>query len=63
MVRSELGVPVKRYWVIETCNVVNMDIFPWIKEFYVEIDAFDGKKPHAIAEYELIFLELKALLL
>ncbi len=38
--------------VIEACNVLGMDIFPWIQEFYEEIDAFDDRKPHAIAEYE-----------
>jgi len=38
--------------VMEACRNVNMNIFPWISDFYAEIDAFDDKSTHAISEYE-----------
>ena len=38
--------------VIEACNAVHMNIFPWIADFYSEIDAFDDKNTHTMAEYE-----------
>jgi len=28
--------------VIEACKAVQMNVFPWISEFFAEIDAFDG---------------------
>jgi organic radical activating enzyme len=37
--------------VIEACRVVNMKIFPWIKDFYADIDAFDDKYKHPMEEY------------
>jgi hypothetical protein len=37
--------------VIGACNEVNMNVFPWISDFYAEIDAFDDMSPHAISEY------------
>ena len=38
--------------VIEACNTVGIKTFPWISDFYSEIDAFDDRKTHALAEYE-----------
>ena len=38
--------------VIEGCKEVGINIFPWIYEFYNEIDAFDDKKTHRLSEYE-----------
>jgi hypothetical protein len=37
--------------VIEACRTVNMNIFPWIMDFYGDIDAFDDKHKHSIEEY------------
>jgi hypothetical protein len=37
--------------VIEACRTVNMDIFPWIMEFYSDIDAFDDRDKHPMEEY------------
>jgi len=38
--------------VIEACHDVGMNIFPWLQEFYPEIDSFDDKTTHGIGEYE-----------
>ena len=38
--------------VIEACNAVGMNVFPWISDFYAEIDTFDDKSVHTISEYE-----------
>ena len=38
--------------VIEACNTVGIETFPWISDFYSEIDAFDDRKTHALGEYE-----------
>ncbi|MDY6953177.1 MAG: radical SAM protein, partial [Thermodesulfobacteriota bacterium] len=38
--------------VIEACKAVKMKVFPWISDFYGEIDAFDDRSPHALEEYE-----------
>jgi len=38
--------------VIEACKAVRMKVFPWISDFYGEIDAFDDRSPHALEEYE-----------
>ncbi len=38
--------------VMEACNAVGINVFPWISDFYSEIDAFDDRKPHTLAEYE-----------
>jgi len=37
--------------VIEACRAVNMNIFPWIMDFYADIDAFDDKDKHPMEEY------------
>jgi hypothetical protein len=38
--------------VIETCNAVGIKVFPWISDFYAEIDTFDDKRTHTMSEYE-----------
>lgn len=38
--------------VIEACRETDINIFPWISEFYSEIDAFDDRATHALPEYE-----------
>jgi len=38
--------------VIEACKAVKMKVFPWISDFYSEIDAFDDRSRHALEEYE-----------
>jgi hypothetical protein len=38
--------------VIEACRTEDMNIFPWIYDFFDEIDAFDDKSTHAISEFE-----------
>ena len=37
--------------VIEACREANMNIFPWISEFYPEIDEFDDRATHGLSEY------------
>jgi hypothetical protein len=37
--------------VIEACRIVNMNIFPWIMDFYPDIDAFDDRERHPMEEY------------
>ena len=38
--------------VIEACNTVGIKTFPWISDFYSEIDSFDDRKTHSLSEYE-----------
>lgn len=38
--------------VIEACEETKMNIFPWIAEFYQEIDAFDDQVTHPLSAYE-----------
>ena len=38
--------------VIEACREVDISVFPWISEFYPEIDAFDDQTTHSVSEYE-----------
>jgi len=38
--------------IIEACKAVKMKVFPWISDFYREIDVFDDTSPHALEEYE-----------
>ncbi len=38
--------------VMEACQDVGMGVFPWIWEFYDEINAFEEGKTHPIREYE-----------
>ena len=38
--------------VLEACSAVGMNVFPWISDFYTEIDTFDDKSAHTISEYQ-----------
>jgi hypothetical protein len=38
--------------VMEACNAVGTKVFPWILDFYAEVDSFEDKITHAISEYE-----------
>ena len=38
--------------VMDACNTVGMNTFPWISDFHSEIDAFDDRKTHTLDEYE-----------
>jgi len=38
--------------VMDACKAVGINIFPWISDFYSEIDAFDDRKTHTLDEYE-----------
>ena len=38
--------------VIDACNAVGIKTFPWISDFYSEVDAFEDRKTHTLAEYE-----------
>ena len=37
---------------IQACRHTGMGVFPWISDFYKEIDAFDSKIPHKMMEYQ-----------
>jgi hypothetical protein len=37
--------------VIEACRSTGLTPFPWISDFYKEIDALDDRVPHPLAEY------------
>jgi hypothetical protein len=37
--------------VIAACRLAGMSIFPWINDFYPEIDAFDDRTTHSLDEY------------
>ena len=37
--------------VIEACRQTGLDIFPWIPQFYPEVESFDDARPHPLAEY------------
>jgi len=38
--------------VMEACDAVGISVFPWISDFYPEMDAFDDRKTHTLSEYE-----------
>jgi hypothetical protein len=38
--------------VLEACRQAGMNVFPWIPEFYSEIDGFDDNRTHSLVEYE-----------
>ena len=38
--------------VIEACKEAEIDVFPWISQFYPEIDAFDDRTTHSLSVYE-----------
>ena len=37
--------------ILEACRTVGMNVFPWISDFYHEIDAFDDKTTHSMDKY------------
>ena len=37
--------------VMAACRKIGMGIFPWINDFYDEIDAFDDRRAHKLREY------------
>lgn len=41
--------------VIEACREVGMGIFPWIRDFYPDLDNFDDRSPHSLEEYQATF--------
>ncbi len=41
--------------LIRTCSVVKMNVFPWLMEFWDDIDAMDDKSPHSLDEYTRLF--------
>ena len=38
--------------VIGACRAAGIHVFPWIAEFYQEIDAFDDTTTHALSDYQ-----------
>jgi hypothetical protein len=38
--------------VIESCRKTGITVFPWINDFYKDLNAFDDLKTHALKEFE-----------
>ena len=46
-------IPLKKVkGVLAACRETSMGVFPWIAEFFSEVDAFDDAASHSLAEYE-----------
>lgn len=43
--------------LIKACSKVRMNVFPWLMEFWDDIDAMDDRKPHSLDEYALVYGE------
>lgn len=43
--------------VVQACLLTGVSAFPWIKDFYREIDSFDDRVTHKLSEYESKFGE------
>ena len=43
--------------VLQACKISGMAVFPWIEDFYSEVNSFDESIPHKLAEYEKKFGE------
>jgi len=43
--------------VIKACHKAGINVFPWIQEFYKEVDSFDDQVPHSLDEYQKKFGE------
>ncbi|NLI61454.1 MAG: radical SAM protein [Clostridiales bacterium] len=43
--------------LIEACSKVNMGVFPWLMDFWNDLDTFDDSKPHSLEEYADLFGE------
>jgi len=41
--------------LIEVCSKVNMGVFPWLMDFWADLDALDDRKPHSLQEYAKAF--------
>ena len=41
--------------VIKACQNTNINIFPWVADFYAEIDALAPDRPHTLDEFEKTF--------
>jgi len=41
--------------LIKACSKTGMNIFPWLMEFWDDIDAMDDKKIHSLDEYKQLF--------
>jgi len=41
--------------VIAACRETGVGVFPWITEFYPEIDTFDERTSHHLEEYQAVF--------
>ncbi|HHU77944.1 MAG TPA: radical SAM protein [Clostridiales bacterium] len=41
--------------LIKACSEVNMDVFPWLMEFWDDLDALDDRRPHSLEEYARFF--------
>ncbi|MCD4665823.1 MAG: radical SAM protein [Bacteroidales bacterium] len=46
---------IKTKGVVSACNKVGINIFPWIQEFYPEVDSFNDRLPHSPEEYKIKF--------
>jgi hypothetical protein len=38
--------------VMAACRAAGVSVFPWIRDFYDEINGLDDAKPHALSEYQ-----------
>ena len=41
--------------VMAACRDAGIDVFPWVAEFFPEIDSFDDRRSHRLEEYERAF--------
>jgi len=41
--------------LIKACKKAGMHVFPWLMEFWDDIDAMDDKKPHSLDEYKKLY--------
>ncbi len=41
--------------LIKACSKVNMGVFPWLMDFWADLDALDDRKPHSLQEYAKVF--------
>jgi len=41
--------------LMEACSKVNMGVFPWLMDFWDDLDALDHSKPHSLEEYAKLF--------
>lgn len=43
---------IKQKAVINACREAGMQVFPWIMEFYPDLEGFDDQQTHALSEYQ-----------